>query len=166
LENNYKFDPKLDLKLERVVDVQPEEMWRAWTDPEILKKWFCPLPWKVIDCEIDLKPGGIFRTTMKSPEGKEFPNIGCFLEVLQNKRLVWTDALLPGFRPVKKPVSGAGMYFTALILFELHAKGTKYTAIGIHKDEADRKKHEEMGFHEGWGKCLDQLLDVVKKSRK
>ena len=141
-----KLDPKLDLVLERTIDVPRGLVWKAWTQPEHLKKWFCPLPWTTVDCEIDLRPGGIFRTVMCSPEGKEIPNLGCYLEVVPNERLSWTDALLPGFRPSVSPTSGAGMLFTAVILLEPSGKGTKYTAIAIHKDETDRKKHEEMGF--------------------
>src|SRR5262245_26883143 len=87
-------DPHLDLVLERVVDVAPELVWAAWTEPEHLKKWFTPDPWQTVDCEIDLRPGGIFRTVMRSPEGKNFPNVGCYLEVVPNQKLVWTGALL------------------------------------------------------------------------
>ena len=94
-----------------------------------------------IDCEIDLRPGGMFRTIMRSPEGKDFPNIGCYLEVVPNERLVWTDALLPGYRPSEKP------FFTAVIALEKQGNGTRYTATAIHRDEAGRKQHEEMGFH-------------------
>ena len=57
----YKIDPKLDLVLERVVDVPPELVWRAWTEPKHLMPWFTPAPWKTVDCEIDLRPGGIFQ---------------------------------------------------------------------------------------------------------
>lgn len=60
-------DPKLDLVLERVVDVPRELVWKARTTPEHLKKWFTPAPWTTVDCEIDLRPGGIFRTVMRSP---------------------------------------------------------------------------------------------------
>ncbi len=60
--NSYQPNPELDLMLERVVDVSPELMWATWTTPELLKPWFCPLPWKTVECEIDLRPGGIFRT--------------------------------------------------------------------------------------------------------
>lgn len=53
-------------------------------------------------------------------------------------------------------------FFTAVILLEPQGQGTKYTVIAIHKDESARKKHVEMGFHEGWGKVLDQLVATIK----
>ena len=152
----WKPDPKLDLILERVVDVPRELVWAAWTKPEHIVHWFAPKPWTTTDCEIDLHPGGIIRFTMRSPEGKDFPNVGCILEVVPQERLVWTDALLPGYRPSAKP------FFTAIIALEKQGKGTRYTATAIHRDEAGRKQHEEMGFYEGWGQCLDQLVAYSK----
>lgn len=145
-------DPKLDLVLERVIDVPSEKVWAAWTQPEHVVKWFTPRPWSTVDCEIDLRPGGIFRTVMRSPEGEDHENLGCFLEVVENRRLVWTDALGPGWRPQAEP------FMTAVISIEPHGNGTKYTAIAIHADEKTRKKHEDMGFHEGWATALDQLV--------
>lgn len=155
-------DPKLDLVLERVIDLKAEAIWKAWTTPELICQWFCPEPWKVTEAEIDLRPGGAFKTTMQSPEGDKFPNVGCILVAEPNKRLIWTDALLPEFRPVETPASGAGMLFTAMIILEPMGNKTKYTAIAKHKDEADRKKHEEMGFHQGWGICADQMEKLMK----
>jgi hypothetical protein len=64
-------DPLLDLVFERIVDVPQELVWAAWTTPEHLTHWFTPVPWKTVDCKIDLRPGGIFRTVMRSPEGKD-----------------------------------------------------------------------------------------------
>ena len=58
----HQLDSQLDLVFERIVDVSPELVWAAWTTPEHLKHWFTPAPWKTIDCEIDLRPGGLFRT--------------------------------------------------------------------------------------------------------
>jgi uncharacterized protein YndB with AHSA1/START domain len=149
-------DPRLDLVLERVVDVSPKLVWAAWTRPEHLVHWFTPAPWTVSDCEIDLRPGGMFRTVMRSPKGKEFPNIGCYLEIVPEKRLVWTDALLPGYRPSVNP------FFTAVIALEPSGAGTRYVATAIHRDEEARKKHEEMGFHHGWAAALDQLVARAK----
>ena len=161
------FNNKLDLTFERIVDVPPHLVWRAWTEPELLKQWFCPLPWKTIDAELDVRPGGIFRTTMQSPEGKEYPNTGCYLEAVINERIVWTNAMLPGFRPapVNAPCGDdTAFMFTAKVEFEPHgANVTNYRATVIHADEAGCQKHAAMGFEAGWGAALDQLVAMVKK---
>ncbi|MCH8619275.1 SRPBCC family protein [Undibacterium sp. TS12] len=146
----------LDLVLERIVDIPPALVWAAWTTPAHILEWFTPAPWKTVDCEIDLRPGGIFRTVMRSPEGMDHDNVGCYLEVVPGKKLVFTDALGPGFRPT------GNSFMTATITFEPHEAGTKYTAVVLHKSVEDRKKHEEMGFHHGWGTALDQLVAHMK----
>jgi uncharacterized protein YndB with AHSA1/START domain len=153
-------DPRLDLVLERLVDVPAEFLWRGWTLPEQLKKWFTPAPWKTVECEIDLRPGGKFRTVMRGPEGQQFDNVGCFLEIVPNQKLVWTGALGPGFRP--RPASTAASFvMTAVITLQPRGHGTLYTALVIHGDEASRQQHEKMGFQEGWGKALDQLVALA-----
>jgi len=149
-------DPQLDLVLQREIDVSPDLVWAAWTQPEHVSKWFAPAPWSITECELDLRPGGMIRFVMRSPEGQDFPNIGCYLEVTPKERLVWTDALLPGYRPSEKP------FFTAVISIEPSGSGTRYTAIAIHRDEEGRKQHEAMGFHEGWGQVLDQMVTYIK----
>ena len=156
--SQWTIDPGLDLVLQREIDVRPGLVWKAWTEPEHLMVWFCPKPWSVSACEMDVRPGGIFSTTMRSPEGVDMPNeAGCFLEVIPHERLVWTDALLPNYRPKE------GGFFTAIILLEaLPDGGTRYTAIAKHKDEAGAKQHAEMGFYDGWGAALDQLVAHAK----
>lgn len=161
-----KIDPKLDLVLERVIDVKVADVWKAWTTPATMPEWFCPKPWTVQDAEMDLRPGGIFKTVMVSPAGEKYPNMGCVLEVEENRKLVWTDALLPDFRPAAAPISGAGLMFTAKILLESQGNKTKYTAIAMHRSEEDRKTHADMGFQQGWGICLDQLVEMVKSKGK
>jgi len=156
---------KLDLVLERVVDVPRELVWAAWTKPEHIKKWFTPAPWKTVDCEIDLRPGGIFRTVMRSPEGRESSQVGCYLEILLKEKLVWTSALGPGYRPEIRAAGTGGceeLYFTAVITLEAQGARTKYTALVMHGDEATSKKHEELGFYQGWGTTLDQLVVLAK----
>lgn len=155
----FKPDPQLDLVLERVVDVPPEMVWEAWTDPEQLKQWFTPVPWKTVECEIDLRAGGRFYTVMESPEGERFSGDGCYLEVVPNRRLVFTDALLPGYRPAENP------FMTAIVEITPEGSGTRYRAIAMHNSEATREKHEEMGFAEGWGKALDQMVAMIESRR-
>jgi uncharacterized protein YndB with AHSA1/START domain len=157
-------DPKLDLVLERELDAPVELLWKCWTTPEHLMQWFCPLPWKTVACEIDLRPGGRFFSTMQSPEGQQFPNVGCYLEIIPNKRLVWTNALLPGYRPAVEPTATIDFLFTAALELEAIGKKTRYRAIAIHRTEADTKTHADMGFQDGWGTVADQLVAYVKKT--
>ncbi|MEZ6014767.1 MAG: SRPBCC family protein [Planctomycetota bacterium] len=153
---SHAIDPELDLQLQRVVDVSPAAVWAAWTTPEHLMRWFTPAPWMTTACEIDLRPGGRFQTTMRSPEGAEHVNDGCYLEVVPLRRLVFTDALLPGYRPAPNP------FMVGIIELEPWEGGTRYTATAKHVDRETRDKHEAMGFHHGWGTALDQLVAFVK----
>lgn len=152
-----ELDPELGLVLERVVDVRPELVWRAWTEPEHLVRWFTPKPWETVACEIDLRPGGIFSTTMRSPDGETMPTeAGCYLEVVENEKLVFTDALAPAYRPK------ASGFMTATILLQPEGTGTRYTAIAQHADPDAKKRHEDMGFLSGWGTALDQLVELAR----
>lgn len=153
----YTPDPTLDLVLERVVDVPPHLVWRAWTEPEHLVRWFAPRPYETIACEIDLRPGGIFHTVMRSPDGDEMPGTGCILEAVTDERLVWTSTLGPDFRP--NPPDE--LPFTAMVLLQPEGGGTRYTAIALHRDPEGRARHDEMGFVDGWGAALDQLVEVA-----
>ena len=144
-----------ELVLVRLIDAPPEKVFRAWTDPALLKQWFCPKPWTVASAELDVRPGGTSVIVMRSPEGQEFPNSGVYLEVVKNERLVFTDAYTKAWEPSEKP------FMTGIITFENEGGKTKYTARVLHWSVADRKTHEEMGFHEGWSKATDQLAELV-----
>ncbi|MGN6695491.1 MAG: SRPBCC family protein [Aquihabitans sp.] len=155
----HTLDPELDLELVREIDVAPELVWRAWTEPELIKQWFAPAPWSISDASVDLRPGGAMSMTMQSPEGEAYPNTGCYLEVVPNERLVWTESMDPGFRP-----KAADLPLTAILELEpLPNGGTRYRAVALHQDPAGVKQHEEMGFHEGWGAALDQLVALMSQ---
>jgi uncharacterized protein YndB with AHSA1/START domain len=155
-------DPALDLVFERIVDVPVERVWQAWTDPAHLVHWFTPAPWSTVSAEVDLRPGGRFATVMRSPEGQEFPNAGCYLEVIPNERLVWSNAVQPGFRPALVLATAAGstdFAFTGIIALEaLGPSKTRYTATVLHAEPEACQRHAAMGFHQGWGAALDQLV--------
>ncbi len=150
-----------DLMLERVLDAPRDLVWKAWTSPEHLKRWWAPKPYQTPECEMDLRPGGVFYTRMTGPDGFDSAGAGCFLEVIAGEKIVWTNALGPGYRPVD-PTDCGGFPFTAIVTLEETADGkTRYRAVAMHRNTADRDSHEKMGFHEGWGTCADQLGEVA-----
>lgn len=144
------------LEFSRVVDATPEEMYRYWTDPQLITTWFCPKPWNCTKCENEVKPGGAFNTTIEGPEGQSMSNKGCFLEVVPNRKLVFTDALAAGYVPNGKP------FMVATVEFEKEGNGTRYSATLQHWTEEDCKKHAEMGFPDGWLAALDQMLEQIR----
>lgn len=152
-----------DLVLERTLAAPRDLVWKAWTSPEHLKRWWAPKPYETPECEIDLRPGGIFYTRMTGPDGFDSRGAGCILEVVTGEKVVWTSALLPGYRPAAAvPEDCGGFPFTAVVTLEDAGDGkTRYKAIAMHRNQADRDTHEKMGFHEGWGTCAAQLEQVA-----
>jgi uncharacterized protein YndB with AHSA1/START domain len=146
-----------ELVLTRLINAPREKVYRAWTDPEILKKWFAPLPYTTPVAELDVRPGGANLIVMRGPDGKDMPNRGVYLEVVPNERLVFTDAYVRAWEPSEKP------FMTVILTFENEGGKTRYTARVRHWTVADREAHEKMGFHGGWGLCTDQLEALVAK---
>ncbi len=163
---------RADLVLERTLDAPLELVWRAWTDPEHLKQWWAPRPYQTPEVELDLRPGGVFYTRMTGPDGFDARGTGCFLEVVEGERIVWTSALGPGYRPQDlgpqtDPDDCNSFPFTAIVTFADSGDGrTLYKAVALHRNRADRDVHEKMGFHEGWGTCADQLGEVARSLRE
>lgn len=151
------FPKDRELTITRDVDVPAEKLFRGWTEPELMKQWFTPKPWSTVEVKTDVRAGGSSYVVMRSPEGQEFPNSGVYLEVVPNKRIVFTDAFTSAWEPSEKP------FFTAIVTFEDLGNGrTRYTATARHWTAEDRQKHEEMGFDPGWNLALDQLIEVAK----
>ena len=162
---DFHLDPDRDLLLTRDVDVPPDAIWRAWTTPELLMPWFCPKPWRVTACEIDLRPGGRFLTRMEGPDGQRFEHAGCYLEVDPSlRRLVFTSALEPGFRPAPRG-PGAPPFTGTIVLAPHGAGGTRYSAIARHATAEDARAHAQMGFEQGWSIALDQLVAMIRAGR-
>lgn len=144
-----------ELTLTRVYDVSPDKLYRAWTDPELLKRWFAPRPYTTPVAELDVQPGGASLVVMKGPDGAEIPCPGIYLEVVENRRLVFTDAYTGAWTPSEKP------FMTVILTFEDLGGKTRYTATVRHWSAADCEAHEKMGFHEGWSQVAEQLAEVV-----
>jgi uncharacterized protein YndB with AHSA1/START domain len=149
----------LDLETSRVIKAPRSRVWNAWTDPERLAQWWIPRPAICRVVSLDLRPGGAFVTEMTENGGPFGPHLSaCFLDVAHQERIVYTNALTGGWRPA------ANGFVTAVITLTDHPDGTEYRALAMHKNRADRDKHEELGFHEGWGTVVEQLADLVEAS--
>ena len=147
-----------ELVLTREIDAPPEKLFKAWTQPELLKQWFAPLPFTTPHAELDVRPGGSSLIVMRGPDGTDYPNRGVYLEVVENERLVSTDAFTHAWHPSEKP------FMTLILTFEeIDGGKTRYTARVRHWTVEDREMHEKMGFHEGWGTCADQLAALVAR---
>ena len=159
-----------DLVLERLLDAPRDLVWKALTTPEHLRKWWAPRPYQTPECDIDLRPGGIFFTRMTGPDGFDTGTggAGCVLEVVAGEKFTWTSALGPGFRPNPAQTEDCGGFpFTAIMTLEDAGAGkTRYKAVAMHRNESDRDTHAKMGFHEGWGTCADQLGEVAAELRE
>lgn len=146
-----------DLTVKRTIKAPPAEVYAAWTTPRLLEQFFAPKPFVTKVTELDVRPGGANTIAMQGPDGKEFPARGVYLEVVENKKLVFTDAYVSAWVPSEKP------FMTVAITFEEQDGNTNYMAVARHWTEADREAHENMGFHEGWATVTDQLAALLEK---
>jgi uncharacterized protein YndB with AHSA1/START domain len=145
-----------ELVLHRRLDAPRDAVWRCWTEPDLLTRWFTPAPWTTHDPVIELRTGGAFNTLMKGPNGESHLNVGVFLEIAPLERLVFTDAYASGWAPSAKP------FFTGIVMFADDGGGTDYTARARHWTAEDCAAHGAMGFHDGWGKAADQLETLAR----
>jgi uncharacterized protein YndB with AHSA1/START domain len=162
MSKHFAINPKLDFVLERSIDAPKHLVWAALTKPEHLKEWYMPKTWgRVARAEMDVRPGGIFSIDIAGPDGKDFPNLGCFLDVIPMERLVWTSMLFPGYRPAVFD----DIPITAIVTMETAGSGTRYVFTALHRDEADFVKNKESGWQQGTEIAVDQFVAHVKSMR-
>lgn len=151
-----KLDPETDLTFTRTLNAPRSVLWECWTTPEHIKNFFVPKPHRVEKCEIDLRVGGRFNTTM-NVDGTLIDGEGVYLEVESGRRLVFTDFYSEGWKPAADP------FMTAIVEFEDNENGgTTYTVIARHRSPKARQSHEDMGFYDGWGTVATQLEEYAR----
>ncbi|MGQ3489426.1 SRPBCC family protein [Roseovarius pacificus] len=149
-------NPETDLSFTRTLNAPRSVLWECWTTPEHIMHFFMPKPHSLDACEIDLRVGGKFNTIMNI-DGQQVENKGVYLEVVDGRRLVFTDTYSEGWAPAPDP------FMTAIIEFEDDGNGgTTYTAIARHRSSEARQTHEDMGFFGGWGTVATQLEDYAQ----
>jgi uncharacterized protein YndB with AHSA1/START domain len=150
-----------ELSITRLIDAPPQSVYRVWT--ERLGEWWAPRPYTTPVIELDLRPGGRCRTEMLAPDGTRMPHEGVFLEIVPNRKIVFTNAFTAGWMPqdpARDPCLPA--FIITIVTFEPEGSGTRYTARVRHWDEEAVKRHEAIGFHAGWNIVAGQLADIAE----
>ncbi len=143
-----------ELKIERLIDAPVATVWAAWQ--QHFADWFVPRPWTLELIELDLRPGGRSAMVMRGPAGEESAVEGVFLEVVPQRRIVWTDALQLGWIP-------AVPFIVRIDDFADERGQTRYTASARHWTREACDEHAAMGFTTGWGAATDQLEEIVAR---
>jgi uncharacterized protein YndB with AHSA1/START domain len=140
---------KPELKISRVFDAPKRLVFEAWSTAEHVWRWFTPAPLTTSRCEVDLRPGGVFRVVMRMPDGTEHPMDARFTEVVPDERIVF-EATIDGDLRIHTTVTFA-------------ESGGK-TTLAVHQVYS-RESPSTRGAHAGWTQTLDQLVAHVANCR-
>lgn len=156
-----RIDPDRDIVLDRLLQAPPHLVWRCWTEPGLFCQWYLPRPWFVSEAIMDLRPGGRFFMVAAGPGGERVSNEGSFLEVVPERKLVFTDLFGEDYAPFEAPDSSFGPNFTAVLTFAPDGTGTRHRAVARHRSAGDATANREMGFEAGWSVTTDQLEQLA-----
>lgn len=137
-----------ELTITRLIDAPPGKVWDAMTNR--IEEWWCPKPWRAEFDNLKWTPGGASNCTMYGPDGEVHPHPGIVLAFDEGRRFAFTDAIVGDLEP-------SGPFMIGIWEIAPEGEGTRYTARCRHWKEEDARRHEDMGFTEGWGACADQL---------
>ena len=148
-----------ELSITRHIEASPEKVWDIMVDRQ--EEWWCPKPWRAEFDIRETRPGGRCDGTIYGPDGEVHRHNGIYLAFDHGRRFVTTDAITGDFEPAEPFMIG---------IWEIDAeerdgiRGSRYTATARHWTEEASKRHEEMGFAEGWGACADQLKSLCESA--
>ena len=141
-------DQEATLHLKRTFAATREKVFRAWTDPEALKRWWGPEGFSTPAAEIDLRVGGKYRIAMRSPHGDTYQLVGTYREVRPPEKLVYTWAW------EAEPEQGE-----TLVTVEFLDRGDSTEVILTHELFPNEKVRDEHG--KGWTGSLDRLAKTL-----
>jgi uncharacterized protein YndB with AHSA1/START domain len=147
-----------ELTMTRVFDAPRALVYKAWTDPKHMSRWFGPKVFTTPVCELDVRPGGAWKIVMRGPDGSEFPGGGVYREIIPRERLAFTNnaldksgnVLLEGFTTVTFEDENGGTKLT------MHTRATALAQVA----EAMLQ-----GMEQGWAQTLDKLGDELTARR-
>ena len=153
-----------ELVITRVLDAPRELVWKAWTEPESMMRWWGPKGFTCPVCRIDLRVGGAYLNCMRSPEGQDYWSTGVYREIVPPERLVCTDSFADEKGNVV-PATHYGMNaafpleLLVTVTFEEQEGMTKFTlkhaGLPPGKDLDDCRA--------GWNESFDKLAEVLAK---
>lgn len=166
MDNQTKNKKQQELVMSRIFSVPREEIWKAWTEPDMAKKWWGPREFTAPVIQIDLRVGGKYVNCMRSPDGIDYWGTGVYKEVSPPKRLVLTDS----FADEKGNIVSAAFYgmdigfpmesIITVTLDEVDGK-TKFT---MKYDDVSAMKDEDLqGMKLGWSESFDKLEEYLSR---
>jgi uncharacterized protein YndB with AHSA1/START domain len=139
-----------ELQLERFIAVPPERLFELWTDPELLARWFGPDGYDIPSYALDVRPGGRWRTTMRSPEGKLHTVSGVYRVIDKPRRLIFTWAW-------DQDDGSRGHETEVTVTFEPMPGGTRLRL--MQQAFQDREARDSHG--KGWSSSFDCLVRTL-----
>ncbi len=145
----------LEIEITRIFDAPRELVFDAWTDPKHMTQWWGPKVFTNHSCALDVRPGGAWQITMRSPEGVDHQCRGIYSEVVKPERLVFSnDAYDHTRKPLLKGVT--------TVIFDDENGKTKLTVRSRAEGLVDYAPQMLKGMHQGWSQSLDKLAAHVK----
>lgn len=138
-------------------------MWRAWTEPELYKRWWGPSHFTCPVAHIDLRVGGKYHSCMRSPDGQDFWSAGVYKEITPPERLVYTDSFADAEGNIV-PAAYYGMPDMALemvVTVTLVEQDGKTLMTLVH--DGMPADGQDAGAKEGWSQSFDKLAAVVEE---
>jgi uncharacterized protein YndB with AHSA1/START domain len=147
-------DTEREIVLTRVFDAPRALVFKAWTDPELIARWWGPKMFTNPVCEVDARPGGKLRIVMRGPDGNDYPMRGVFKEVVPPERLSFTNIAVDA---EDKPVIDG---FTTVLFADEDGK-TRVTVQTRGKAMVPIAAQYLQGMEMGWSQSLEKLAEFL-----
>jgi uncharacterized protein YndB with AHSA1/START domain len=142
-----------ELVMTRVFDAPRSLVFKAWTEPERIKQWWGPRGAVTLSCEMDFRPGGLWRTRSKAPDGREFVSRSVFREIVEPERLVFTYAWADAEGKPKHET------LVTITFVEQNRKTLLTFHQGVFESVTSRDEHEE-----GWRSAFELLSEYLPQA--